>query len=388
MKNKIFIIAILILICTGCYNYNELNNLAIATGMSIDIEDNKYVVNLLIANSKQAQVSTKEGEAQPIVYEGKGENISEALKEIDLIVPKKIYGGHLSFFVVSEDISKKGLSNVLDYLMRDPESIKRFYIIVARDKKAKDILKVVNPLESFPSQSISTAISFSKESEAVDSNIPYSTFIEKLLAKGVDPILPSMELIGKIDKNSKESLSKITPETYLKISTLVLFKGDKLVHITTPKESDGINLVAGNNEIFLINLECENGQTEIKVRNVKSDIKVKFKEKPIFKIKIKGTAFITENSCNIDLEKNRSIKAIEKNLNNEIENYIDTAIETEKKYKTDVLGFGNILYKHYPKYFNNIKNWDDDYLENIEVEKDIDIRLESKGSIESTIKEK
>ena len=93
MKIKLFFISLCFFLLTGCYNYNELNTLAIATGMSINYKDDHYEVSLLIANSKQAQVSSKEGESQSIVYEGKGKTISEAMREIDVISPKSIYIG-------------------------------------------------------------------------------------------------------------------------------------------------------------------------------------------------------------------------------------------------------------------------------------------------------
>ena len=224
MKIKFYFICLCFFLLTGCYNYNELNTLAIATGMSINYKDDHYEVSLLIANSKQAQVSSKEGESQSIVYEGKGSTISEALREIDVISPKSIYIGHLSFIVVSESLAKQGLIDSLDYLLRDPESIKRFYLIMARNAEAKDILEIVSPLESFPAQSISTAISFSRESQAVTSTIPYSSFIENLVKKGAEPILATIELKGNAKKGkSAESLQSSTPKAYLQLSTLALF---------------------------------------------------------------------------------------------------------------------------------------------------------------------
>lgn len=171
MKIKIFLLCFICLLFTGCYNYNELNTLAIATGMSINYKEDHYEVSLLIANSKQAQVSSKEGESHSIVYKGKGKTISEALREIDVISPKKIYIGHLSFIVISKSLAENGLLDSLDYLLRDPESIKRFYLIMAKNVEAEEILEIVSPLESFPAQSISTAISFSRESQAVTSTI-------------------------------------------------------------------------------------------------------------------------------------------------------------------------------------------------------------------------
>lgn len=42
---KKIILSLFILMLCGCWNYNELNNYSIATGMAIDYEDNKYIVS-------------------------------------------------------------------------------------------------------------------------------------------------------------------------------------------------------------------------------------------------------------------------------------------------------------------------------------------------------
>ena len=46
---------------TGCWNYRELNQLAISTAMSIDLTEDKeeYKVSLLIANGKNNQTNNK-----------------------------------------------------------------------------------------------------------------------------------------------------------------------------------------------------------------------------------------------------------------------------------------------------------------------------------------
>ena len=83
-KFKIIFIVLISLVMCGCWNYSELNSLAIATTLGIDKKDNKYLVSLMIANAKSAQVSSKEGQSQIVVLEGKGDTLTEALEAIDL----------------------------------------------------------------------------------------------------------------------------------------------------------------------------------------------------------------------------------------------------------------------------------------------------------------
>ena len=50
---KKLILIILLLSLTGCWNYSELNNLAITTGIAIDINENEFEVTILISNSQK-----------------------------------------------------------------------------------------------------------------------------------------------------------------------------------------------------------------------------------------------------------------------------------------------------------------------------------------------
>lgn len=391
MKHKIIIILTLLLCCSGCYNYNELNTLAIIAGMSIDYKDDKYVVNVLIANSKQAQVSSKEGEAQSIVYEGKGKTLSEALKQIEVISPKSLYIGHLSFIVVSEELAKEGLKDTMDFLIREPGSTKRFYLILAKKEEAKNVLQIVSPLESFPSQSISIAISFSKESQAVTSDIPYSSFVEKLLETGSEPILPSIEIKGSAEKGkSEESLKETSPKAYLKLSTLALFKGEKFVHFTNEEESDGINIINNDSEEMLIECNCSGGKASIELRNIDTNYKIKFENnKPVITVKVDAAGAIQESTCLLNLESEEVILELERKANEEVKRLMQKALEVTQKFETDIFGFGNLLYKHHPSYFKSVrKDWNENGFKNLKVKKDVSIRLETKGSIESGIKEK
>ncbi len=95
MKRLILVIS-LIIVCTGCFNYNELNDYAIATGMAIDKADDGYEVSMLISNSPKSS----EKNYTTVVYSGKGKTIYEAIKQIGLISPKELYIGHLSILII------------------------------------------------------------------------------------------------------------------------------------------------------------------------------------------------------------------------------------------------------------------------------------------------
>ena len=48
---RLIIIFSLVLILSGCYDYRELNDMSVVTGIGIDYKDDKYIVNLEVTKS-------------------------------------------------------------------------------------------------------------------------------------------------------------------------------------------------------------------------------------------------------------------------------------------------------------------------------------------------
>ena len=384
---KKIILIILILLCCGCNDYKELNNIAIVSGISIDLEDDKYEVNVLVANSKSTEESAKEGNAGNAVYKGKGTTISGAIKRIDNILPKELYLGHLGVVVVSENLAKQGIDEVTDYFFRNPETTKRFYLIMTRDDKASDVLKILSPLESFPFQNIRLNIENSNSSSALTDNLTYSQFIEMYLKKGMNPYIPTIKIYGNVRKGSStKSLESTDIKSYVGTKGLALFNDTKFVGYASNEESRGINLINGNASEMLIKNKYNDGYINTAISNIKTTKKVKFiNNKPIFYIDIKGVGDIVEVNSKLNLYNENNIKKLQNKIEKRMKDLCIKGINKTKELKTDVFGFGNLVYKKNPKYFKNIKDWDK-YFKDIKINIKVDITIKNKGAIKKSIK--
>ena len=384
-KIKIIILILITLTMTGCWNYNELNSIAIITSIAIDKEDDKYEISILIANSMNKQSSSEDANSQNVVYSAKGKTLSEALKNIDLVNPRQNYIGHLSSVIISEKVAKEGLSDVLDLLFRNSESTKRFYVAIARKDKAKDVLKIISPLEAFPAQTISTNIKTSSESQAISVAVVYSEFIESIIKNGVEPILPTITIKGNVKSGSKNSnLEQSDPKASLKLGTIALFKDTKLIDYANYNESRGINLALNKVKSMIIQYKCNENYLVAEVKDINTNIDI---NKNIdTKINIKATGDIIENNCDIDLTSPKEIKKIEKSIKKKMNFLVKKGIELTQKKKVDVYGIGNLVYKKYPNKFKSIKNWNK-YFSNLDISINIDFNLNSKGSSKQSLKE-
>ena len=77
-KIKIILILVLTILISGC-SYKELNDLAIASALGIDYENNEYIISAQIMELKKQE---KEDTSSALIYLGKGKTISEALRNI------------------------------------------------------------------------------------------------------------------------------------------------------------------------------------------------------------------------------------------------------------------------------------------------------------------
>ena len=387
MKKKILIILILCFSLCGCADYAELNKLSIVTAASIDKVEDKYEVALLIANSPKKQTSSKEGEAQTTVYKGKGKSIAEAIKTIDKKSPKQLYFSHVNVVIISEEIGKEGFLKVADWLIRYPQTRKRFYLMQVNENKASDVLKIISPLESFPSQSIATLVEANNNSRSVGDTSSYSNFIGRILETGYEPIMPTIKINGSVKEGSKqENVETAEPKTYLSLGPLAVYKNDKLVKTTTKKQTESIHILNNEAKELIYEIKYRNDLINIYSNSVKTKIKLKNSNEADIYVSSKGSIYELNSSA--DLSNKKEIKKIERVWNKTMKKNLKKLIkEMKDAYQSDIFGFGNMIYKNYPDKWNKIKNdWNEKYFNEFKINIHINTKIISTGSLTKTLK--
>lgn len=377
---KKLLIVLLTLFLSACWDYRELNEYAIVTGMAIDEVDNKYEVSLLLSNGKKQE----DNKTQIKIYSGSGKTISEAIKNISLTMPKKIYLNHLAIIVVSDKIAKKGVTPILDYLLREPQSYQNFNIVFSKDTKAKDILSIINPLSDYPSQNINEIIKINEKEQGRITNSSFNKLITTILLKGKHPIVNSIIILGnKSNGVKKEEAENSITSAYTKLDTIGIFKNDKLIEWSTVDESIGINLLLNDVKNIYLEIPCQNNYITITTDKIKSKKTIQ-KNKIKTVINIRGN--INEVGCNIDINDSNEINKIEKETKKILYNYIEKAIIKAKNLETDIFGFGNLIYKKYPKFFESINDWDS-YFKELDIEVELNFKINKTNVLKQTIGE-
>ena len=308
---KIILILFCLFMVTGCFDYRELNDINIINSIGVD-----YVVYFeTIKNKKSESATTSIVKAQDKMF---AKAINKAINNAG----KSVYLKHVKLLIIGEDLAEKGISDVVDYLVREISLSTSFFTIVA--KEPKKILKVSNNGDAISNIIVDT-IKSNMDADTLD-NI--DIIASNLYNDKLDITLPYVKISGK----------------NVDLENIGYFKKDKMMG-------------KYNNRIFNFlmlkskNIEFENKGNILSIYNKKVTYKV---EKDKITINVKGLGKVKKINEDIDLKKQESYEKLENEINKAIYDEIKEFIEVTRNDEADVLGFRNLYYKKYQKNINNI----------------------------------
>lgn len=381
MKKFVLIIITLfiLLISSGCYNYKEINDMAIVSSIGIDKDNknDKYIVSAQIMNSKESEDSE---DSQITVYTKEGDTVHEALRNVTLESPRKLYGNHLSKIVLSEEVAKEGIDNVLDTFNRLSEVRNEFIITVVKDNKASDVLKVLTSTETIPAEYVKLSLKIADKTSGLTYATKLDEFISLYLKKGIDPVVPVL----KIDKKSKkgttiDNITTTNPISKIVIEDLAVTNKGKLETYLKNEEVIGYNFLRNQIQKMIIPVKCDDENNYASILILKNKTKsnaAKKDNKYIINFNINSEAIITEYNCKKDLTDEKVIKELEKDTEKKIKRYIKKSLNKQKETKGKFLGLERIIYLDYPKYKN----------EDYSVKYNVNVNLVRKGEIRNSVK--
>lgn len=385
---KLILILFFIFICCGCYNYKELNDLAITSAIGIDKTDDGYKITAQVVNTqKEGTDNNSSADPKIVVYEHTSKTVQEAVRYMVLESPKRLYPNHMQVIVIGEAVAKDGILEALDIFFRDSELQKNFYVLISKDVSANQILKTLTPVDSIVSLSIKKSLESDSSYLGITELVTYDELINTYLNPNKEISLPSVTLTGKIKGSDKiENIEKSDSSTKVVLSQMVIFKGDKMIGYLDDKQSIALSFIKGKINNTLIKYKCDRGYIVVEAINSKSSIDVD--NSGNFKIKISGDATINEVSCDINLEENKAIDKINKEVNKEVKKNINNTIEYIKNtYNSDVFGFLDIMYKNkYSLYKKVNKDWYNDKFKDSKIDIDVNIKIIEKGNTLRVIK--
>ncbi len=349
---KLILIFILPILLSGCYDYNQLDDLAIISGIGIDYEDQEYQVTFeIISTKKEGETSAS---SSTYTVTSKGDNLVYAFTKAANQMDKVPYFEHVEVIVFSKDVALHHLEECVDYLIRSERLRNEFYAVIAEDS-AKDLISASSREHPIVSSFLVQLLEYNLETYNSAYYIQFTKTLNSILSEGQDAMLP----IFKVDDKK------------IALDGLGVFKDYELVMTFNNEEASIINMLNNFNvESIHFKTTCGNDQ-DVVIADYKSDFKI---EPGKDQLLVKGTinARISENNCEYNLKDPDTYIELEKEFTKVIEKEIDQVLKKLQASQSNALNIGRSYYSKYR--VKDFLKWTKQ-----DISYDIDLKINKKG---------
>jgi spore germination protein KC len=377
MKKIAAIISVLLIIplLTGCWDYREVDKMAIVVGFAVDKgTEHEYRVTYEIVDLSQMQA---EGTVKSVIVESEGDTFLEAARNAISKNFPRLYSGHTVCIIISKEIASEGILELVDYICRDAETRLSIHLFVSREETAGELLQV-KPLGS---ELLSVEInSILMEQKHLAKAIALQTyeFINCVLCEGKSCVMTAL----CIEKNAEEEVVKICGSG--------IFKEEKLLGFIGEEETKALSFILDKVEGGVIVAKTGSGEDEdrfsLEILSNSTKIKPVLKdEKLSIEIDVETEVRLDEHFSKEDFENEKGLEELSKIAEEQMKTEMETLINQIKtEFGSDVFGFGNCVYRDYPEQWKKIKdNWDEEF-KNIEVKIKPKIKILNSGTLKKS----
>lgn len=376
---KVILLIFLTFICTGCYNYKELNELGIVSAMGISKDGDLYNLDIQLLNVLDSEKSGFN--KSPItVISGQGETIFEAARSMNRKTSKVFFLADVDYVFLDQSVLNDGLDEIMDFLIRDTRLSLNFLVVTSTENKSLDILSSISHFDTNSANNLYDAIMNSETRYGGINSLHVRELINNYYAKGKYTIFPNVYIKDTRKSSENDSLEDSKSESYVEVKNMVFFKDKEAIELTD-EETKGVNFLRNKIKNATLTIECDGGYFTIETLESKMKLKSKLN---IDQLNVNGNvgAEIVYYGCKDNLDNAGVLKSISKKAEKEIESYITKAFNKSKKYNYDFLGLGNYIYKNNYKYFDfENKDWNKDGLNKLNLKYNIDVSLYKQGNL-------
>lgn len=380
MNKKILsvIIAVFLLILSGCQDHSDIESDIFVAGLAIDkaeTEEFKYKVSAEVITTQSsgdsANIETK-------VISAEGNTVLEAISTMVSESSKELYFDHCQIMVLGKEIAQNDLIDVLDLAFRDTNLRLSMQVIVAKNCKAYEVLdsnSVVNIIKSY------------EISETVKINSKDVGFASET---GIFALLNQINDLSQSGSTPAYSLTDdIADEKMNLLQGTAIFKNEKFVGYMENKQSQFSLIAAGKFEEGNLSCYIPSHDQLMTVhissckRKVETNIDGNFAE---IKVKLDMEVSLPEIPSNISVKEDTQNTIIQKDISNYIsENVYCTVTDTINRYGADIFGFSSKLQAQQRKFCReNVSRWDE-VIKNLKIDVNCDIKIKSSGTTNDKI---
>jgi spore germination protein KC len=382
MKNRkliilIFIVLINMIFSSGCWNYKEINQVAIVTGCAVDkgSDNKKYSITVETIN---IEAGGAEAKVNSEFFTHDGDTIFECIRNISLKTGRRLFWSHAKVIIISSDVAKDEVVPVIDWFTRDAETRSEMWVLISREKTAREILDTKGKLNEISSFHLDEIMRNTKStSKFLSEDILGAT--RDLMAGGIQVVFPAVSVATEKGEKVGE------------VGGTAIFKHGKLIGWLNEEETRSMVWIRGVLKGGLFEVRDALGTNsdvilEIFEDNTKTEGYFedgKFR----FVIKVKADVGIAEVQSSMDVMEKHNLENLRAQAKNQISRQLIQVIQkAQNEYQSDIFTFGTLVQRKMPRVWKTVEpNWDKVFSD-AKVEVNVDLEIIGSAKLSKPIK--
>lgn len=288
---------------------------------------------------------------------------------------KRLYWSHAKVVIVGDEVARKGVAPILDWINRDAETRSDIFIMIAKDHEAADIFAVKPSFGKITSFILADLM----ENQKALSKAPRAEiwkFNNELTITGLSAVAPVIELANQGGEEKPRLLGT------------AIFKKDKLQGYLDGDESKILLFIRNQIEGGVINIMGPEGNPiALEIFHNKTELKPEVKNGILsMNIKVSSVVAIDEVEGHQHvIDPGGSTKAeqiAQQSLKHQIERLIS---KVQQDYQADIFGFGAKFHTEQPRVWKQVeKDWEN-YFTSLAVNCSVKVHIRNSARMFKTI---
>lgn len=371
-------LSILVNCLCGCWDKEELNELAIILGVGIDKAKTPNEIEMTVqieksggtqSSSSSSSNGNQSSGSHYLNMKDTGKDVATIFGDYSHKLSREIYIAQNQIIVFGEDMAKGGIRNSMDFFLRDYQGRLNVDFFIAKGQ-AGDILAANPTMGEIPAFEMSQLIDAqTATSESV--KLTVADLMADLSSSTKSMVAPYLEIV-----NDGE-------EKHFSIPGSAVFKGDKVVGELDKEKTRGYLWVVNKVESGKITVNVLNEQAVLEISKAESQMVPEIKEDGSISVKvnISEEGILSSQTGSVSLGTPENMKLLENSEAIAIKAEILQTLNKTREMGTDIYGFGESINRKCPKQWKSIKaNWDELY-KKIDVQINVIAKLRGEGRI-------
>jgi len=239
----------LAMLAAGCVQSAEVNRLALIDLLALDAAEAGEILltaQVIMPTRLGVGPSSTAGEGAPFfLAQARGRTVAEALSNLQKKVPRQVFLEHLQMLVIGDELARRGLFPVVDFLVRE-QQVRTDLLVAVTPGEAATLLNIASPLPAVPGEAWNDLVR--------DQRIAVSSVRNLFVAlgeEGMDPFLTA------IAPSSVQEPGGGTDLGDMELIGAGLMRGDRLAGYLNREEAIGLQLLLNDRPRTVVSVPAD-----------------------------------------------------------------------------------------------------------------------------------